>query len=379
MFKNTRIVLTGGHLSPLLAVVEALPKNTKILVLGRKHALEGDSAFSLEYQTIINKGIAFKSITAGRWQRRLTKHTIFSLLKFPYGLIQSFIFLREFKPNVILSFGGYVSLPVALAGFMLNVPLVLHEQTLGGGVANRFASLFAKKICLSWESSRKFFPKSRTILTGNPIRKFHPPVDASDFRFPISEEKIPLIYVTGGSTGSHVINTLIEGCLEKLLIKYRVIHQTGGANEFKDFDRLEKLRTSFPPEIKKRYFLTKFIEPSLVGGVLGMANLVISRSGVNTITELLFFEKSCLLIPLPFSQNNEQIKNALLLKEIGLGEILDQEKITSQKLYEQIVFMVKNIDNYKRKGKLAKKLVEKEAEEKIISVLYQVICEKEEK
>lgn len=379
MFRNTRIVLTGGHLSPLLAVVEVLPKNTKILVIGRKHALEGDSAFSLEYQTIINRGIAFKSITAGRWQRRLTKHTIFSLLKFPYGLIQSFIFLREFKPNVILSFGGYVSLPVALVGFMLNIPLVLHEQTLEGGVANRFVSLFAKKICISWESSRKFFPKSRTILTGNPIRKFHPPVGGSNFQFPISDEKIALVYITGGSTGSHAINTLIEGCLEKLLANYKVIHQTGGSNEFNDFDRLEKLKNSLPLELKKRYFLTKFIEPSLVGGALNIADLVISRSGINTVTELLFFEKPCLLIPLPFSQNNEQIKNATFLKKTGLGEILDQKKIISQRLYEQIVFMVRNIDNYRKKGKLAKKLIEKEAGEKIISVLYNVICEKEEK
>lgn len=348
-----KLIITGGHLSPLLAVIDALPKGTKILVIGRKYAIEGDKALSLEYQTIKDKkNITFESISTGRLQRKLTRHTLFSLLKLPYGFFQSFLILKRFKPSIILTFGGYVSLPVVLVSFFLRIPIVIHEQTLEAGLANKIAAFFANKICLSWESSRKLFPKNKTVLTGNPMRKYQiSPVRQAQGKYQISNENIPLIYITGGSLGSHAINELIEGCLKKLLLKFKIIHQTGGAKEYADFDCLNKLRDSLSQNLKERYFLTKFIDPDLVGAILQEAKLVVCRAGINTVTELIYYKKPSLLIPLPFSQNNEQKKNAVFLKRIGLGEIIDQDQTNSDALYNFIISMMGKIGNYKIKTK----------------------------
>ena len=414
-----KIVIVGGHLSPAFAVIDSLPKDTKILFIGRKFALEGDKALSLEYQTITKHNIPYSVILTGRLQRVFTKHTIPSLFKTPYGFIQSFFILRNFKPDVVLSFGGYLSLPVGFSAFFLGIPIVIHEQTLEAGIANRILSFFAKKICVSWESSRKFFPREKTILTGNPVRKFQKLDNELTFfgrhsgnqalpepsrismlqrdagqavrRLLESErprsrrpeltaewasmtglanidKELPILYITGGSSGSHFINTLVEGCVKELLEKFVIIHQTGDAERYRDFERLNNLRDNLPSKLEARYFLIKFVEPKDVGSYLKKAHLVVSRAGINTITELIFFKKPSLLIPLPYSQNNEQIKNALFLKSLGLGEVVYQDSLNHKKFLEILIEMFDNIDRYKisnqalpdqdDKGKAAQKIVE---------------------
>lgn len=366
-----KLVITGGHLSPLLAVLDALPSDFSVLVIGRKHALEGDKAVSLEYQALLDRNISFREISAGRLQRKWTQYTLFSLFKFPYGFFQAFIILKEFAPDAVLSFGGYVSLPITLACLLLGIPVVCHEQTLGVGLANRIASIWARKVCISWESSRSFFPKQKTVFTGNPIRKFNPPAGGSEFRIQKTNEKLPIIYITGGSVGSHVINVLVEGCLENLLKKYKVIHQTGDARKYRDFERLEKLKESLGKTLKARYHLTKFVKPEDTGSVLSKADLVVSRSGINTVTELLFFEKPSLLIPLPYSQDNEQLENAYFLRDAGLAEVAFQKNLNPSALFELIVSMIKKKNNYKA-AQSYKDMVRVDAAGRIVDILQAI-------
>jgi len=359
----------GGHFAPALAVIEKLPKNIDVLVVGRKYVFEGDKSLSLEYQTATNLGIPFKPLTTGRLQRKFTRYTINSLLKIPVGLTQATSILAKYRPDVVLSFGGYVSVPITLAAFILRIPIVIHEQTLGAGVANKLVAKFAKKICISWEQSLSFFPLAKVILTGNPLRKEF--IDG-DFKTRKSRENLPVLYVTGGSSGSHAINVLIEGCIEKLLCKYSVIHQSGETKKYNDFERLTKLQDKLPEELKKRYTLVKFIEPSKVADFLSIADLVISRSGMNTVTELLFFGKPSILIPLPYGQHQEQLKNALFIKKIGLSEIAEQNLLTPEKLLELVDKMFVKIDSYKKNAKSAKQLINRKAAQKIIEVVENV-------
>lgn len=332
---NMRIAIIGGHLSPALSVIDALPKDKDVIFIGRKQVLEGDKAVSLEEKVITEKGIPFYPITTGRLQRRITRHTLFSLLKLPVGVQQALSLLKKTCPDVVLSFGSYVSLPVVFASFLRSIPIVIHEQTLEAGLANRIAARFATKICISWESSRRFFPKEKTVLTGNPIRKFSLGAGSS-FAGQISNEKLPLLYITGGSLGSHAINLLIDGCIEQLLDKHLVYHQTGDAREFNDFERLENRKKQLSELKQSRYTLTKFVSSDDIGVLLKQADLVVGRSGINTVSELLYFEKSALLIPLPFSQRKEQKKNALFLERIGLAKVVEQNGLTSEILYSQI-------------------------------------------
>jgi UDP-N-acetylglucosamine--N-acetylmuramyl-(pentapeptide) pyrophosphoryl-undecaprenol N-acetylglucosamine transferase len=354
----------GGHFAPALAVIEALPKDIDVMVIGRKYAFEGDSAESLEYQTAKKFGIAFVPLTTGRLQRKLTKHTLLSLAKVPAGYLQALKVLQSYKPDVVLSFGGYVSVPVVFAAKTLRIPIIVHEQILGAGVSNKIASKFADKVCVSWKDSAKFFPKEKVVLTGNPIRK----VQKSSFTLQ-NKEKLSIIYVTGGSGGSHGINLLIEDCLEKLLEKYIVIHQTGDAKQFGDFDRLEKKRESLEIKLKNRYIVTKFVDPHEVFSIMDQADLVVSRSGMNTVTELLSLGKPCLLIPLLYGQHNEQQTNALFVHQAGIAEVANQRELTGEALYNQINHMMMSIETYIENGKSAKNLVIPNAAEAVIDVV----------
>ncbi len=369
-----KIVVVGGHLSPALAVIDAMPEGTKVLFIGRKHALEGADVQSLEYKTITSRKIPFIDISSGRLQRTFTKHTIPSLLKLPYGFVKAFAILAKFRPDVVLGFGGYVSIPVVLSAFLLRIPVVIHEQTLGVGFANLIASVFAKKNCISWETSRRFFPKRKVVLTGNPMRQFK--IQNSKFKIDEGKNRLPTVYITGGSSGSHFINTIVEGCIPKLLEKYNIIHQAGDAQEFHDFNRLEALRNTLPTKLGQRYLLKKFIEPSEIGGILSKTSLVVSRGGMNTITELIYFRKPALLIPLPESLGQEQLNNALFLKTLGTAEIAIQKDINSSKFLQIITEMINNIDDYKKKSLSIGNLVAEDAAYRIVGVAKNVIFEK---
>ena len=368
----------GGHFSPALAVIQSMPEDWDVTVVGRQYAFEGDKALSFEYQTAKKLGISFRTLATGRLQRKFTRHTVSSLLKVPVGFAQALSILKEEKPDIVLSFGGYVSVPIGFAAHTLGIPIVLHEQIFSAGLSNKLIARFAKKICISWKESAEHLPKAKTVLTGNPLRKF--PVDSllSGFsenrkKFPVLDTNLPVIYVTGGSGGSHALNILVEGALEKLLQQYIIIHQTGDAQEFNDFDRLEKIKSSLPSEVKERYLPFKFVEPSQMFEFLMMASLIVSRSGINTVTELVYMGKPSLLVPLPYGQHDEQLENAKFVQKIGLGEIEEQEGLTSEKLFERIEQMMVNLETYKEHATAAKTLVDPHAAEKVIEVVSSVV------
>ncbi len=355
-----KIAIIGGHFSPALAVIEEL-KQDKIYYIGRKYVFEGDKAVSFEYQEIEKLKIPFFGINTARLQRKFTKHTVPSLTKFPLGFYQSLRILNKVKPDVVVGFGGYLSLPVILAAALLRMPVVIHEQTLKAGFANKLASRFARKVCLSWESSRRYFPKEKVVLTGNPINQEI--VNAK--KKEVKQNDRPLIYITGGSSGSHVLNLLVEQALDILLQKYSIIHQTGGSEAFKDFDRLEKRQS-------EHYQCKKFLNPSQAALALNTANLVVGRAGINTITELIYLEKPCFLIPLTVGQKNEQLGNAEFIKSLGLGEFMKQDAITPDLLVSEISSMIENLKSYKLKEKI---LIE-DAAKKIVEVLRNVSSKK---
>ncbi len=352
-----KIVIIGGHLTPALAVVSEL-KNHEILYVGRKYALEGDKGLSLEYRTITSANIKFASIATGRLQRKFTIHTIPSLFKLPIGLFQSFSIMKKFKPNVVVGFGGYVSVPLIFSAFILRIPIVIHEQTLKAGLANKISSIFASKICISWESSRNSFPKSKTVLTGNPVR--------GELKNLNNRSSQNIIYITGGSLGSHFINTIIEQNLKKLLKDFKIIHQTGEAQEYKDYERLSYIKNSLAPELRQRYELKKFLNTIEVSNAFSKASLVISRAGINTITELIYFNKPCILIPLP--QGAEQKQNASFLENAGLAEVFNQDNFD----YSKFLFIIKNMVKNKNKYRVEKDLLIKDAAKKIKEVILDV-------
>jgi UDP-N-acetylglucosamine--N-acetylmuramyl-(pentapeptide) pyrophosphoryl-undecaprenol N-acetylglucosamine transferase len=358
-----KILITGGHLTPALAIIEKLKKED-VFYVSRKYTFEGEKAVSLEYQQIEKLGIPFFELRTGRLQRKITKHTLISLFKLPPGFLRAYKIIKQVKPDIVLTFGSYISVPVGIVAKLMGISLVIHEQTLEAGLANRILSKFADKICISFESSEKYFPKAKCILTGNPIRE-------AVTRQKNTKPEKNLLYISGGSGGSHVINVLVEQVLEKLLHMFTIIHQTGDSKQYNDFDRLSQLKKSLGQDLADRYEVIKFLDADLAASTMARASFIIGRSGINTVTELIFLNKPALLIPLSFSQKNEQLKNAQFLQKLGLAKICVQEGLTADKFYENILDIFTDLKNFK----LEQSILIPDSSEKILEVLTSV-CKK---
>ncbi len=365
-----KILITGAHFTTALAVVQELKTypNINLVYVGRKTTIEGDSTKSVESQILPDLSIKFIPLITGRLQKSFTIYTIPSLLKIPIGIIQSIYILIKEKPDLILSFGGYVSVPIIFIGWLLSIPIFIHEQTLVTGLANKIGSIFADKIAISFLANHSF-PKDKTILTGNPIRKEileinnrHLALDAGsrmdwipaqsrndksleELLKTAKKEKLPVIFVTGGNQGSHAINKTIEESLDKLLKMACVIHQVGDS-KFGDFERLDLMQND-------RYVVKKFIYKDLPN-VLVNTDLVISRAGMNTLAELGFLGIPTLVIPIPYLYQDEQNKNARFFQDQGLVKTLAQSRLNPENLLENIKEMIKNLDRYKERAKGAK-------------------------
>ncbi|MDQ3098482.1 MAG: UDP-N-acetylglucosamine--N-acetylmuramyl-(pentapeptide) pyrophosphoryl-undecaprenol N-acetylglucosamine transferase [bacterium] len=333
-----KIVIIGGHITPALATMDALVKldsKVEFFFIGRKHTREGDKALSAEYLLMTQKGIKSYSLTTGRLQRQFTRYTIPSLFKIPYGLYQSLAILREIKPDVICAFGGYLAVPVVIAGWLLKIPSITHEQTLIPGLANKIVSRFVQKIALSFEDTKKYYPYAHTVVTGNPIRS---EISVAKGNFILDKKELPVIYITGGNQGAHPINELIFNILPQLLTFAHVVHQTGNATFFNDFSRAKRLEQSYAKKYAGSYTVFDYVTPDLIGDVFSYSDIVISRSGINTLCELLYLAKRAILIPIPL--HREQEYNADFFSQSGLGVALSQERLSPERLLKIIQDML---------------------------------------
>lgn len=349
--KKDKIMITGGHATPAFAVIDYMLAHgftkTQLVFVGRKHAVDYDKNLSFEFKEIKKRGIMFVPFKTGKLSRTLSLSTITNLLNIPLGFIVAFIIIKRNKPTKLLSFGGYIALPIAIWAFIFRIPIFTHEQTIQPGLANSIIALFAKKIFVSFQDSKKYFSKKKVLFTGNPIRVSV--LDAKPFSISLDPHK-PTIYITGGNLGSHSINTKIKQILPDLLDKYNIIHQCGNVKEFNDKKELEMFASTLSAEQQKRYILREHFFDEEIGSVYHTSNMVVSRSGANTFFELVALHKPAILIPLPWSVRDEQEKHAKLFKKMGFGEIFYQQK-TASELFEIIRKVMVNLEYYEQNFK----------------------------
>lgn len=354
-----KILITGSHFTPAQAVIEEFEKDSSLdlVYIGRKHTREGDSALSVESQVLPKLGVKFIPIISGRLQRSFTIYTIPSLFKIPIGFLQSFYFLIKEKPDVVLSFGGYVAVPVIFSAWLLGVPVIIHEQTLISGLANTISSWFADKIAVSFADNS--FSGKQTVLTGNPLRRdlLKENSVSSDIKMILDtarKEKLPIILITGGNQGSHIINSAVSKCLDDLTKITCVVHQTGDS-KFLDFENLTQQQQNI--KHPQRYLAKKWIEAEDVGSIFKKVDLVISRAGINTLLELAYFGVPALIIPIPYIYKDEQNKNAKFFEKLGLAKILSQKSLSGDSLLTTIKNMIKDEKDLKEAAKQAKNIV----------------------
>ncbi|MFI8320584.1 UDP-N-acetylglucosamine--N-acetylmuramyl-(pentapeptide) pyrophosphoryl-undecaprenol N-acetylglucosamine transferase [Streptomyces sp. NPDC085529] len=333
---------TGGHTYPALTAVHALRE--RLTAEGRAlDVLWIGTADGLEARVAPAEGIRFATVATGKIRRSgnplkmLSAANVKDMARVPLGVAQARRIVADFRPDVVLATGGYVAVPAGLAARMCRRPLVLHEQTVRLGLANRRLAGSASRIAVSSESSVPLLPETvrpLAVVTGNPVR---PQVLAGHGDKAVEalglygfDRRLPTVYVTGGAQGAQQINGVVRDTLPWLLERANVIHQCGPAH-------VEALRAGaarLAGPLAARYHLTGFVGPELPD-VLALADVVVSRSGAGTLAELTALGKPAVFVPLATSAGDEQAHNARHLEQSGAAVALLGE-VTADRLRDAV-------------------------------------------
>lgn len=362
---------TGGHVSPAVAVIERL-RQRRAAEKWRLDLLYIGSVGGVERRTMQKLGVPYRAIQTGKLRRYLSLQTPVDLLvRLPFGGLQAFRIVRQFRPDVIFSTGGYVCVPTVAAGRMLRIPSLTHEQTALVGLANRVAGRFATQVAVSYPQSARYFKPGKVIVTGNPVRSAILRGDAaraaSRFEF---EMDVPTLYVTGGAQGSHAINMAVRGALPRLLECCQVIHQCGEGPDSSggDLRLLNEAREGLPPTLRARYRVQAYVGEEL-GDVYALTSLVVGRAGAGTVNELAALGKPSILVPLPGAAGGEQEANARALEKEGGAVVLMQDDLTPDTLVETVCGLIMDATRLARMSEDARKLAMPGAADAIVDAL----------
>lgn len=361
------VFFTGGHHTSALILARDLKKlGHRIVWLGHKYTMKAITNPSLEWREVSEAGIEFINLKTGKIHKGGLREWFWLTL----GFFQSLSLILKLKPALIVSFGGYLAVPVVLSGSLLGISSVTHEQTVGAGLANRFLKHFVKFVFITWPESGKYFPKEKTILVGLPLRKEILKPEKRVF----FKNKKPMILVAGGKQGSHIINQAVAKILPQLLEKFNLLHQVGETSTFSDLKTLSKTRLNLPASLQSNYKVTAYLNSQQMGAALNQAECLICRSGAHTLYELLALGKRAVLIPLPFSYADEQRKNAQKLADLGLAIVIEQKDLTPERLLEAVGKQMKIKTGQRKALKAkAKKQVIFTARERILDRLIKLL------
>lgn len=342
-----RILVTGGgtsgHISPALAVIQTIRAKAKREKLSVEFLYLGSNT-GLEREIVSAAQIPFIGIQTGKLRRYWSAENIIDQFRLPVGTFQALRAIRRFRPDVLLSTGGYVAVPPVVAAALLGVPILIHEQTVQIGLANRICSRFAKRVALSFESARaELAPAQRekAFVTGNPIRAqiFEGDAESAEkwLGFKNEDAALPTVYVTGGSQGAQIINRAIEEVLPELLESCRLVHQCGRqpASGEQDYDRLQNASKVLPERLQQRYFVAPLFREELKD-VFALADLVVGRAGAGTVAELCALQKPAIYIPLVPTGGDEQTRNAQMCVDAGAATCIKQSEISGKRLLAEL-------------------------------------------
>lgn len=317
-----RIILTGGgtagHVTPNIALLPRLKE------LGYDIQYIG-SYTGIEKELIEPFGIPYHGISSGKLRRYFSVQNFTDPFRVLKGFREAHKLIRQLKPDVIFSKGGFVSVPVVLAGKRCKVPVIIHESDMTPGLANKIAIPSAAKVCCNFPETLKSLPEGKAVLTGSPIRQellSGNKIAAMDMCHFTSDK--PVILVIGGSLGAVAVNHAVRKALPELLKDFQIIHLCGKGKMDESLKDVEG------------YCQFEYIKNEL-RNLFALADIVISRAGANAICELLALHKPNLLIPLSANASRgDQILNARSFERQGFSMVLEEEEITETKLLDTI-------------------------------------------
>lgn len=359
---------SGGHIVPIIAIVREIRKiyekeDLKFFYLGPEDEF-GKVLLSQE-------GIKVKTVLAGKIRRYGGWKTVFLnfidiVFKIPLGILQSFFYLFFLLPDLIFSKGGFGSIPGVIAGKLLFVPVFLHESDVTPGMANKFISRFALEIFVSFPKT-EYFPLNKMILVGNPIRKEvlgGQKEEAREF-FKINSTK-PVILILGGSQGAQRINDKILEILSQLLENFEIIHQCGERN----FNQIKaEARIMIKPEQEIFYHPFPFLKETELSKAYAVSDLILSRAGSGSIFEIAASQKPSILVPLPESAQNHQVKNAYAYQANGACQVLEEPNFTSRFFLEKLKYLFTNQTELQKMKEKAEEFAKPDAGKMIANFL----------
>lgn len=327
-----RIILTGGgtagHVTPNIALLPRLKE------LGYDIQYIG-SYNGIEKELIEPFGIPYHGISSGKLRRYFSTKNFTDPFRVLKGFGEANKLIRDLKPDVIFSKGGFVSVPVVLAGKKNKVPVVIHESDMTPGLANKLSLPSAAKVCCNFPETLEHLPADKAVLTGSPIRQellSGNKIAALDL-CGFSADK-PVILVIGGSLGSVVVNNAVRLALPDLLEQFHVIHLCGKGKLDASLNNVEG------------YAQFEYIKSEL-RDIFALADVVISRAGANAICELLALRKPNLLIPLSANASRgDQILNARSFERQGFSVVIEEEELSKELLLESVRDLYANRDTY---------------------------------
>ncbi len=303
-----KILLTGGgtagHVTPNIALLPDLKaEGYDIHYIG---SYEG-----MEKKLITAQGIHYDGIATGKSRRYLSAKNLTDPFRVIKGFQQAKKLIRDYKPDVVFSKGGFVAVPVVLAAGHYHIPVIIHESDMTPGLANKICMRTAKKICCNFPETVKLLPADKAVLTGTPIRRelLNGSRDAGFAFTGLSDDK-PILLMMGGSTGSRAVNAGLRSALPQLLKEFHVIHLCGKGN-------LDSTLAQ-PGYIQYEYISDELKD------LFAISDIVLSRAGANAICELLALKKPNILVPLPAAvSRGDQILNSISFKKQGFSYVLE--------------------------------------------------------
>ncbi len=342
-----KILISGGHLTPALALIDYLAKKEpeiKIIFAGRVYAQVNNRQPAHEYQLIKQRDNAlFEPFNSGKWGNGHLLYRLQQIGLFFISLPHALSLMWHHKPKLFISFGGYLAVPLSLVAKLLGIPIITHEQTHTAGLANQLIAHLANRVAISYLETRKFFPPQKTVLTGNLIRE-KIMTQAKPPRWFRLKQTQPILYITGGSQGSEIINGTSGQIIQPLLKDWIVIHQCGSKSKMRNYHHeLTQIKQQLNPKMASHYLIREWLNETELAWVYQQAQLVVGRAGANTVAEISLYQIPSILIPLKISRGDEQTKNAQQLAQIGASFIIDQTDLSPQLLLEKIRFAQANL------------------------------------
>jgi UDP-N-acetylglucosamine--N-acetylmuramyl-(pentapeptide) pyrophosphoryl-undecaprenol N-acetylglucosamine transferase len=363
---------TGGHVSPAVAVIAGLRGRCAAAGVPLDLLFLGSRA-GAERRIIAELGVPYAAIATGKLRRYFSWRTPLDLARIPLGVAQAAWRVARFRPAVIFSTGGYVCVPPVIAGRLLGIPVITHEQTARSGLANRIAARFARVVAISYPESAAEFPPSRTVLTGNPLR---PDLLGGDAARAAAHWRLdpatPTIYITGGALGAHAINEAVRAALPDLLAVAQVVHQVGEGPDGSRADiAAAEAQAQASPAARARYRPVPFVGPEL-GDLYALVALVVGRAGAGTVNEIAALGKPAILIPLPGAASDEQTANARRLEAAGGAIVLPQTDLTPARLAAEVQGLLADPDRRARMAQAGPTLARPDAADRLVDLILRL-------